>query len=142
MEAMFPLQGSPFFMFNYAQYFANTIHLPLVRFNSTKIFRYQSYLIYLILYSQCLNFQHIQLNRQYEFRNLSSLTKWTPLVRRHVKNLGLTNFIHRFMFSVHIIVYEHFPPRRFHEHKKLLQLSHDTCVGIWYLNEDHTIISI
>jgi hypothetical protein len=111
MAAISPPHDTPLVKFNYAKYLADAIHLQFENFNSTRCFRYQSYLVYLILYFQSFNFKHIETKTEDELGNPSSVTEWTPLVRKHAKNEGFTRFVDKFMYTIHIIFLEIFLPK-------------------------------
>jgi len=55
MNYIFPPMLKPLVKYNYPQFLADNIHYELLEFEATKYFRYQSYLIYLFLYSKLLN---------------------------------------------------------------------------------------
>jgi hypothetical protein len=58
--------------FNYAQHLANNIHHQLSEFETTRYFRYQSYSVYLLMYSKVVKFSHLGLKTEYEMGNPSA----------------------------------------------------------------------
>jgi hypothetical protein len=59
----------PLTKFNYAQFLADKIHHQLLEFETLKSFRYQSYLVHLFLFSQAINFSHLELKIEDEIGN-------------------------------------------------------------------------
>jgi hypothetical protein len=58
MVAIFPIITKPMTKFIFSQFLADQIHYQLSEFESLRIFRYQSYLVYLFLFSQAYHFTH------------------------------------------------------------------------------------
>ena len=102
MEIIFSPLNTALVKFNQTPYFLEAINLQLVNFYSNKYLSYQSYLVYLILYFQILNFQHIEINKEDESRN--RIIEWIALVRKHAKNEGFPNFVGYFMYRLQIIL--------------------------------------
>jgi hypothetical protein len=50
-------------IFYYVKFLSDVIHEQFVQFQSLKCFRYQSYLIYFMIYYQSTHFEHLGLNR-------------------------------------------------------------------------------
>jgi hypothetical protein len=60
--------------FNYAQFLADQIHYQISEFESLKIFRCQSYLVQLFLFTQAFHFMHLGLKVEYDLGNPTSVT--------------------------------------------------------------------
>jgi hypothetical protein len=63
-------------------------------------------------------------------------------VRKQDQNKGFNLYVNKFMSACYILLHGTYPPRMFHEFKKILQLRKHTRLGYWYLDEDHTIIRV
>lgn len=142
MEGIFPHSRLPPVQYCYAKYLVDAINDQLCKFSVYKYFRYQSYLVYLLLFYQAPNFEHLHLNRFYDKSNPLLVTEWTPLVRKHLKMRGFQTLIDESMYTVHITSHGDHSPRMPLECNKLLQLSVDIRVGDWYLCKDYTILRI
>lgn len=82
------------------------------------------------------------MNKENELGNHWHITQWTPFVRKHVKNEGFSQFVDKFMYTIHINFHGESPPKFFPMCKGFLQLSPIAREGDWYLFESHTIMRI
>jgi len=90
MMSICPYTVKPLTKFNYAQFLANNIHLRLSKFETSRYFGYQCYLVHLCMLFEADKFSHIGLKTEDEIGNLVSVIHHTSLVRKRAKNVGFS----------------------------------------------------
>jgi hypothetical protein len=101
-----------------------SIHEKLCNLHTFIFFRYQCYLVYLILYLPSSFFGHLNLRKLDENGNHLPLDKWT-ITTINTKD-GFKEFVYNFLFHTHIILYGNPPARILHEFQNILQLCPNT----------------
>lgn len=99
-----------------------------MNFSSLIYFRYQSYLLNLLLSQNDSNFQDIGAVSE----DIKVLDSWSSTIIAHGKNIGTFNFINQIMPRIHLINFQTNLPIISQDLKDLLQLSHDTRTGDWH----------
>jgi hypothetical protein len=120
MVSICPITTKPISRFNYAQSWQiksiiNSLNLNLRRF------RYLSYLVHLILFSQAFHFMHLGLNVEDDIGNPTSVIQWTSMIKKKSMTVGFSQYVDQFMSKSYQIIYSKVPLRIFPEYKKLLQ---------------------
>jgi hypothetical protein len=119
--------------YDFSKFLSDNIHEQLVHFQSWKCFRYQSYLIYLMLYHQSTHFQHLALKTIDQQKKLQLVFEWTQVVRDCGQRDGFKTFVDKFMATTYTLIHNEYPPRMFPECKIFLQLSPQLKYGDWYI---------
>jgi hypothetical protein len=124
----------------FSQFIADSLHDQLNDFSLNRSCRFQSYLVYLLLFSKMRNFQNLSLEIEDKSGNPLSVIHWTPVVRLKLQNVGFIDYVNYFMSIAYTLFHEENPPRIFPGVKSLLHESSETNLGDWYLFEDYTEI--
>jgi len=91
----FAFGKQPSLLFNYSQFFANSIHDQFANFKAESVFKYQSILVYLMLFYQLEKFK-FPLQKIDSEGNPCSVIHWTSLVRNKSKEYSYTDYVDKF----------------------------------------------
>jgi hypothetical protein len=84
-SVLFPLESITFTKIDYVEFLSEVINFQLSNFHSTKSFRYQAYLVYLIMSNNSSYFESMGINITYDSGNTKHVIEWTEEVRRQEK---------------------------------------------------------
>ena len=94
----------------------------------------------MILFSNHMNFEHLNLRRLNEVGEVKPVREWTDIIV--LKDRGYKYFVDKFLFFTHEIFFIKKLERMPLEFRKPLQMSPKVKVGDWYLYKDYIIIMI
>jgi hypothetical protein len=137
-----PPESITFTKLDYVEFLSEVINFQLSNFHSTKSFRYQAYLVYLIMSNNSSYFKSMGIVITGDAGNTKHVIEWTTEVRRQEQNKGFSLYVNKFMSAHYTLIHAFPPPRMFPQMKKMLQLSKDVKTRDWYLVEDHTLIRV
>ena len=113
-------------MFNFDEYLVEAIHLQLTEFPKVRFFRFQTYLLNILL---CSNVT--------ELKFLSTLCS-SDLP----KQINMFEFANSIMSEMYKMLFDEDLPRVLDEMKCLMQSSPEDQVGDWFLYRDYTVLRI
>jgi len=142
MTSICPFAVKTLTKFNYTQSLANQIHHQLSEFETLMNFRYQSYLVHLLMFTQAFHFLHLRLKFEHEIGNPVSVIHCKSLIKKKTLNVGFLEYIDQLISKSYHIIHHKIPPRIFLDYKTLLQLSLDKRVGDYYIFENYTKIKV
>lgn len=137
----FAVCKQPSLLFNYSQFLANEIHEQLVNYKVEGVFKYQSFLVYLMLYYQEDKFK-FPLQKTDSEGNPWSVIHWTSLVRNNSEEYSYTDFIDKLLYISLCLLRSDVIPRIYPDIRKFLHLSEQAKVGDWYLYQNYTEIRV
>ena len=118
------------------------MHQELQDFQTTRTFRFQSYLIHLFLYQQFSFMSHLHLDILRSDHTLKPAIDWCPKLRFSVQNENLFWYINHFLPLLYTLLHDITLPRVIPEMIQELQETPQLDTGDWFLYEDHTIIRV
>jgi len=119
-------ESQPIPVFNFDEYLAEAIHLQLTEFPKVRFFRFQTYLLNILL---CSNVT--------ELKFLSTLCS-SDLP----KQINMFEFANSIMSEMYKMLFDEDLPRVLDEMKYLMQSSPEDRVGDWFLYRDYTVLRI
>jgi hypothetical protein len=90
MTILCPPDAIMYAKLDYCQFLAEIMHFQLSNFHSAKTFRYQSYLVYLILFNNVSHFENLGIQPVSDSGTHKSVIDWTIEVRRKYQTKGLS----------------------------------------------------
>jgi hypothetical protein len=105
------------------------INYQLNTYPSTKSFRYQSYLLHLILFNNLACLQRLGLTVMDDIASIKPMMEWTNEIRMKEKNQGFTTYVDKYMSFFFIPIHRVQPSRMFNELNKFLLLTKETITG-------------
>ena len=118
-----------------AEFLAKAMHTQLLTLNTLKHFRFQIYLIHLLLHYNQGIFPELQRPKQ-------SISKTILSFVNRDENQGMFKFVNQIMHKVSVLLFGAQFPRVLEESKNYLQLIPQSRLGDWFLIEDYTMIRV
>jgi len=142
MLSMFTPGKPPSVQYDYATFIANKIHEQFMNLERERVFKYTSYIYYLLMFNQPDSFP-VTLKKSDAQGNRRSLVFWSSLFH-HVaySPYSYCEFIDLFIHPAMSLLLSTPPPILTDEMQKILQLSKSYSIGDWYFYQDHTVIRI
>jgi len=130
--------------FDYARFMARDSHFQLASFEGLKSFRYQSYLFFLVLFSELELYEKngLRLFKKDKAENELPISKWSSILIVSEVEDGFLQFVNQFLFNTYDLRMGHEPLRMFVSYQQTLQLHPSMRVGDWFLFKEFTIIRI
>ena len=95
--------------FDYPKLIVDTMHEQFSNFNTVAFFKYQLYLMYLILDKFSLHFQSLLEAEELNPYDVISIIHRSPFLRN--QNQGFSKFVNEFASQVYLLIYEANYPR-------------------------------
>jgi hypothetical protein len=99
-----PLESMNFPKFDYCQLLEEFMHAQLANFHNTKSFKYQSYLVYLILSQNHPYFEALGIKIIDEAGELKPIIEWTHETRKQEHNIGFSLYVKGNMCVIYTIL--------------------------------------
>ena len=131
---------SEFVKFDYPNLIADTMHAQFSNFNTLASFKYQSYLMYLILNKLSLHFQSLLEPKDPTPYDVISIIHRSSFLRNQTQ--GFSKFINEFASQVYLLIYESNFPRISQELQNCLHPPTEDCIGDWFLFKDYNVIGV
>ena len=117
--------------FDYPKLIADTMHEQFSNFNTLASFKYQSYLMYLILDKFSLHFQSLFEPEEITPYDVISIIHRSPFLRDQAQ--GFSKFVNEFDSQVYLLIYESNYPRISQQLQNCLHPSSEDHIGDWFL---------
>ena len=121
-EPEFPGQSYQYFFLKFDEFLAKNIHSQLANFHGTRMFRFQSFLLRMLI---AYNEEDLQVPEQ-------EIT--TDMDTNYFK------FMNQLMVEIYDLFFQERLPRVFPDMRQMLQLSNSKKIGDWFLTEFGTTI--
>ena len=112
--------------FSIDEYLAEVIHLQLVEFPKVRFFKYQSYLLNILLSSNVSELQFLS-------------TIFSPDLS---KQINMFEFVNSIMSKMYKFLFDEVLPRVLEEMKLMLQSSSEDRIGDWFLYKYFTVLRV
>ena len=119
-------ESHPVHVFSLDEYLAEAIHIQLVEFSKVIFFKYQSYLLNMLL---CSNVTELQ------FLN-------TIFSSDLPKQIKMFEFVNSIMSEIYKLLFDEVFPRVFEEMKIMMQSSPEDRIGDWFLYKYFTVLRV
>ena len=126
--------------FDYPNLIANTMHDQFSNFNTLASFKYQLYLMYLILDKFSLHFQSLLEPEELTPYDVISIIHRSPFLRNQTQ--GFSKFVNEFASQVYLFIYEANYPRISQQLQNCLHPPTEDHIGDWFMFKDYTIIRV
>jgi hypothetical protein len=126
--------------FDYPKLIAYTMHDQFSNFNTLTSFKYQSYLMYLILDKFSLHFQSLLEPEEPTPYAVISIIHRSSFLRNQTQ--GFSKFLNEFVSQVYLFIYEANSPRISIELQNYLHPPSEDCIGDWILFKYYIIIRV
>ena len=121
------LSLSEYTLFDYPKFIAYSMHEQLCDFSSLRAFRYQSYVMYLILNKFSVNFENLLDHHDLVPYGIPSIIHRNSFIRNQPS--GFLHFVDKFISQVYLLIYEEQFPRVCKQLKECMHPATETCVG-------------
>ena len=118
-------------LFNYPKFIAKSIHEQFNNFPSLTTFRYQSYIMYLILDKFYAHFENLLDPQDLVPYGIPSIIHRTSFIGN--ESFGFLSFVDKFIAQVYLLIHEEQFPRVYQELQECLHLPIARHVGDWIL---------
>jgi hypothetical protein len=97
LSVLFPLDSITLTKFDYCQFLQEVINFQLSNFHLNKSFRYQAYMVHLILFNNSSFFDIFGIKTIDNSSKTKSIIEWTEEVRKQDQNKGFNLYVNKFM---------------------------------------------
>ena len=129
----------PAVKYDYATIIANKTHDQFINLDREGVFKYTSFIYYLLLYYQLDSFP-FPIRKLDSKGNRRSVIFWSSVFHNCDSPYTYSEFIYLFVHPASTLLVGAPPPRITDDMKKILQLSKQYIIGDWYLYQNHTEI--